>query len=56
MNPIQRKALNELAGRYRKACHFIEAKAIERAIQVLARLEKTKESTVPANINPAAMN
>lgn len=56
MNPTQRKALLDLAGRYRKTCHFVEAKAIERAIQVLVRLEKTKESAVPAKIDQTAMN
>lgn len=56
MNPTQRKALLDLAGRYRKACNFAGVKAIERAIQVLAQLEKTKESAVPANIDQKAMN
>ena len=55
MTPTQRKALQEKATQFRRACQYPEAKGVDAAIRVLEQLGKTKTRRVPANIKPVAM-
>ena len=43
MTPTQRKALQEKATQFRRACQYPEDKGVDAAIRVLEQLEKTPQ-------------